>query len=68
MINMNIKRYTVITAALALVFTYFSAHAQIGKRFPSELKVVKDPITETMLTFDMFRKALFKSGPIPSLV
>jgi oligogalacturonide lyase len=51
MINMNIKRYMVITAALALVFTCFSAHAQIGKRFPSERKVVKDPVTGTMLTF-----------------
>ena len=28
-----------------------SAHAQIGKRFPSERKVVKDPVTGTMLTF-----------------
>jgi oligogalacturonide lyase len=28
-----------------------SLHAQIGKRFPSERKVVKDPVTGTMLTF-----------------
>lgn len=28
-----------------------SAHAQIGSRFPSERKVVKDPVTGTMLTF-----------------
>eukprot|EP01034_Spumella_vulgaris_P010989 gene10989-13953_t len=28
-----------------------TAHAQIGKRFPSERKVVKDPVTGTMLTF-----------------
>jgi oligogalacturonide lyase len=27
------------------------AHAQIGKRFPSERKLVKDPVTGTMLTF-----------------
>src|SRR6187431_2589181 len=27
------------------------ANAQIGKRFPSERKVVKDPVTGTMLTF-----------------
>ncbi|MBC6989437.1 hypothetical protein [Hymenobacter sp. BT491] len=27
------------------------AHAQIGKRFPSERKVVKDPVTGTPLTF-----------------
>ena len=26
-------------------------HAQIGKRFPSERKVIKDPVTGTMLTF-----------------
>ncbi|MBD0286499.1 MAG: hypothetical protein ICV79_13890 [Flavisolibacter sp.] len=28
-----------------------SAYSQIGKRFPSERKVVKDPVTGTMLTF-----------------
>ena len=28
-----------------------TADAQIGKRFPSERKVVKDPVTGTMLTF-----------------
>ncbi len=28
-----------------------AADAQIGKRFPSERKVVKDPVTGTMLTF-----------------
>src|SRR3954464_880565 len=28
-----------------------SAQAQIGKRFPSERKVVKDPVTGVMLTF-----------------
>ncbi len=28
-----------------------AAHAQIGTRFPSERKVVKDPVTGTMLTF-----------------
>ena len=30
-----------------------SAHAQIGKRFPSERKVVKDPVTGTMLTLSL---------------
>ncbi len=29
----------------------FCVQAQIGKRFPSERKVIKDPITGTMLTF-----------------
>ena len=28
-----------------------SANAQIGRRFPSEKKVVKDPVTGTLLTF-----------------
>lgn len=28
-----------------------TAEAQIGKRFPSEKKIVKDPVTGTMLTF-----------------
>ncbi|MDT3404017.1 hypothetical protein [Mucilaginibacter terrae] len=28
-----------------------STYAQIGKRFPSERKIVKDPVTGTMLTF-----------------
>ena len=28
-----------------------SLHAQIGKRFPSERKLVKDPVTGVMLTF-----------------
>ena len=34
----------------ALIFSTV-ADAQIGKRFPSERKVVKDPVTGTMLTF-----------------
>jgi oligogalacturonide lyase len=35
---------------LTLLFSVF-AHAQIGKRFPSERKLVKDPVTGIMLTF-----------------
>jgi oligogalacturonide lyase len=38
-------------ALLAAVACGSAAHAQIGKRFPSERKVVKDPVTGTMLTF-----------------
>ena len=41
-------------AIAAMVFTLLiggTAEAQIGKRFPSEKKVVKDPVTGTMLTF-----------------
>src|SRR6476646_4975424 len=33
------------------LFNFTAADAQIGRRFPSEKKVVKDPITGTMLTF-----------------
>lgn len=35
----------------ALLLASFGASAQIGKRFPSEKKIVKDPVTGTMLTF-----------------
>ncbi len=39
-----------------LLFMFFSiaampVHAQIGKRFPSEKKIIKDPVTGTMLSF-----------------
>ncbi|QBE62784.1 hypothetical protein [Pseudoduganella lutea] len=37
-----------VCAALCLTT---AAHAGIGQRFPSERKVVKDPVTGTMLTF-----------------
>ena len=36
---------------IAFLFFTLSASAQIGRRFPSERKVVKDPVTGTMLTF-----------------
>src|SRR5580765_3644332 len=35
----------------AIIFIFQVADAQIGKRFPSEKKIVKDPVTGTMLTF-----------------
>ncbi|WP_229417136.1 hypothetical protein [Massilia sp. Root418] len=46
-------RFLMPAAAAILMACAFSgtAHAQIGKRFPSERKVVKDPVTGTMLTF-----------------
>lgn len=47
------KIYIPLSAAL-LAFTAVlttPTFAQIGKRFPSEKKVVKDPVTGTMLTF-----------------
>ncbi len=48
----NAKRFlllfTVISAALLITI---NATAQIGTRFPSEKKIVKDPVTGTMLSF-----------------
>ena len=41
---------TLIAVYLLLLFPGVS-DAQIGKRFPSEKKIVKDPVTGTMLTF-----------------
>jgi oligogalacturonide lyase len=35
----------------AVIFLAATTNAQIGKRFPSEKKVIKDPVTGTMLTF-----------------
>jgi oligogalacturonide lyase len=46
----NLYLFTV--AALCATSLYsFPTQAQIGKHFPSERKVVKDPVTGTMLTF-----------------
>ena len=39
-----------IAISFCLMFPILT-NAQIGKRFPSERKVVKDPVTGTMLTF-----------------
>ncbi|WP_295118599.1 hypothetical protein [uncultured Chitinophaga sp.] len=41
------KSFCTIAATLLML----SAHAQIGKRFPSERKVITDPVTGTKLTF-----------------
>jgi oligogalacturonide lyase len=43
-----LKRFFVIPLFLLVSI---AAAAQIGKRFPSERKVIKDPVTGTMLTF-----------------
>src|SRR3954451_9845144 len=40
-----------IFALFLLTISMTAADAQIGRRFPSERKVVKDPVTGTMLTF-----------------
>src|SRR4026208_1759801 len=46
------KRFAFSILALLLVaFANEVANAQIGRRFPSEKKIVKDPVTGTMLTF-----------------
>src|SRR5215210_4078366 len=41
---------TFVAISFLLLFPVISS-AQIGRRFPSERKVVKDPVTGTMLTF-----------------
>src|SRR5450755_1695696 len=45
------KSIKIIAGAIALAALCIPAYGQIGRRFPSERKVVKDPITGTMLTF-----------------
>ncbi|UKT65837.1 hypothetical protein [Pedobacter mucosus] len=47
-----IKNYIIgIATFISLFVSANFANAQIGKRFPSERKVIKDPITGAMLTF-----------------
>src|SRR4029077_16991501 len=45
------KYLITIAACSCFMILSVSPYAQIGKRFPSERKVVKDPVTGTMLTF-----------------
>ena len=45
------KQFIIISVLSSFLFLIPDANAQIGKRFPSERKVVKDPVTGTMLTF-----------------
>ena len=45
------KRLTNFAVFGLMLLLWGTADAQIGKRFPSEKKVVKDPVTGTMLTF-----------------
>jgi oligogalacturonide lyase len=45
------KKLSDLIVIVALCIGSSHAHAQIGKRFPSEKKIVKDPVTGTMLTF-----------------
>src|SRR5215203_4817335 len=52
MTNMKINHCLLISVALtSTLMIASSASCQIGKRFPSERKVVKDPVTGTILTF-----------------
>src|SRR6478736_987557 len=45
------KKICLFFASAFVLFCFDSAYSQIGTRFPSERKVVKDPVTGTMLTF-----------------
>ncbi|MDB5193835.1 MAG: hypothetical protein JWQ96_3398 [Segetibacter sp.] len=46
------KLYHILASTLfTLLLSATTTWSQIGKRFPSERKVVKDPVTGTMLTF-----------------
>jgi oligogalacturonide lyase len=47
------KAANLLSFAIFFLMVFFSntVIAQIGKQFPSEKKIVKDPITGTMLTF-----------------
>jgi len=47
------SKYNIFTTTIffLLLIVPFLNHAQIGRRFPSERKLVKDPVTGTMLTF-----------------
>lgn len=48
---MKTSDLVVLILACTCLMGNLSVHAQIGRRFPSERKVVKDPITGTELTF-----------------
>jgi oligogalacturonide lyase len=48
---MHLKHRLFLITTYAALSASLSTQAQIGKRFPSERKVVKDPVTGTMLTF-----------------
>jgi len=45
------KQYLLVVLLNTGILFSVSVHAQIGKRFPSERKEVKDPVTGTLLTF-----------------
>lgn len=45
------RYYYLLLLSICCILLTEIANAQIGKRFPSEKKIVKDPVTGTMLTF-----------------
>ena len=45
------KNFAYAFLILGLSFSNLSVHAQIGKRFPSEKKIITDPVTENKLIF-----------------
>src|SRR6188472_3452388 len=51
------KNKIFLFSTACILFLPAFVNAQIGKRFPSERKVVKDPVTGTMLTFLTSRPA-----------
>lgn len=50
-ITMIKMKFSWLGISAACILLSFQAYSQIGTRFPSERKVVKDPVTGTMLTF-----------------
>src|SRR5215216_5830281 len=48
---LDMKNFIIFVAISFLLIFPVTSSAQIGRRFPSERKVVKDPVTGTMLTF-----------------
>jgi oligogalacturonide lyase len=51
MIEMKVNSCFYAVTVFCTLLLSAPLHSQIGKRFPSERKVVKDPVTGTMLTF-----------------
>ena len=49
--NKIMKKLLYIICCCSGLLVAVSSDAQIGKRFPSEKKVINDPVTGTMLTF-----------------
>ncbi|WP_205510202.1 hypothetical protein [Longitalea arenae] len=48
---MKLKTFLPVSSLCLFLLTGFSLYAQIGKRFPSERKIIKDPVTGVQLIF-----------------